>query len=140
MIIRTFEIDRRTGCELGVGGGITADSVPIREWYECLHKAAPLVGGRAAAGSTRRWPTSPDRPTADAGRGRRVRVDAGRRAARSSGWPGTWPGWTGPCRELYGLGLPADLAGPAAGAPADGPDAAERVGPAGRGAAQRRRR
>ena len=38
--------DRRPArCELGVGGGITVDSVPIREWYECLHKAAPLVGG-----------------------------------------------------------------------------------------------
>jgi para-aminobenzoate synthetase component 1 len=27
---------------LGVGGGITADSDPVREWEECLHKAAPL--------------------------------------------------------------------------------------------------
>mgnify|MGYP000660386937 CR=1 FL=1 len=30
---------------LGVGGGITADSDPAREWEECLHKAAPIVGG-----------------------------------------------------------------------------------------------
>ena len=35
---------------LGVGGGITVDSVPVAEWAECLHKAAPLV--TAAAGAT----------------------------------------------------------------------------------------
>ncbi|MDP9115792.1 MAG: aminodeoxychorismate synthase component I, partial [Actinomycetota bacterium] len=40
--IRTFEIaDGRL--ELGVGGGVTADSVPMLEWRECLHKAAPLM-------------------------------------------------------------------------------------------------
>jgi para-aminobenzoate synthetase/4-amino-4-deoxychorismate lyase len=45
--IRTFEIgDGRL--ELGVGGGITADSVPVLEWRECGHKAAPLL---AAAGA-----------------------------------------------------------------------------------------
>ena len=51
MIIRTFEISD-AAVELGVGGGITVDSVPIREWYECLHKAEPLVqavGGELAA-------------------------------------------------------------------------------------------
>jgi para-aminobenzoate synthetase/4-amino-4-deoxychorismate lyase len=46
--IRTFEI---TGdqLQLGVGGGITADSVPMQEWHECLVKAAPLLalGGEA---------------------------------------------------------------------------------------------
>ncbi len=42
VIIRTFEIDGDQ-IELGVGGGITVDSVPVREWYECLHKAEPLV-------------------------------------------------------------------------------------------------
>ena len=40
--IRTFEIaDARI--ELGVGGGVTVESVPMREWHECLDKAAPLV-------------------------------------------------------------------------------------------------
>ena len=40
--IRSFEIaDGRI--ELGVGGGVTADSVPMLEWRECLHKAAPLL-------------------------------------------------------------------------------------------------
>lgn len=48
--IRTFEItgDR---FELGVGGGITADSVPLAEWRECRVKAAPLL---ALAGGS--WP------------------------------------------------------------------------------------
>ena len=47
VLIRTFEIDRQR-IELGVGGGITVDSVPVREWRECLHKAEPLA---VAAGS-----------------------------------------------------------------------------------------
>jgi para-aminobenzoate synthetase/4-amino-4-deoxychorismate lyase len=45
--IRTFEIAYGR-IELGVGGGITADSVPMLEWRECLHKAAPLL---SAAGT-----------------------------------------------------------------------------------------
>ena len=48
VIIRTFEIDG-AAIELGVGGGITVDSVPVREWYECLHKAEPLVHALGAA-------------------------------------------------------------------------------------------
>lgn len=45
--IRSFEIaDGRI--ELGVGGGITADSVPMLEWRECLHKAAPLLSALGA--------------------------------------------------------------------------------------------
>ncbi|AXB48754.1 aminodeoxychorismate synthase component I [Amycolatopsis albispora] len=39
--IRTFELHAGR-LWLGVGGGITADSDPAREWQECLHKAAPL--------------------------------------------------------------------------------------------------
>ena len=31
------------GSMLGVGGGITADSDPVAEWQECLHKAAPIL-------------------------------------------------------------------------------------------------
>jgi para-aminobenzoate synthetase component I len=44
--IRTFEI-AGDSWQLGVGGGITADSVPMQEWQECLVKAAPLlaIGG-----------------------------------------------------------------------------------------------
>jgi len=40
--IRTFEIEDGR-IELGVGGGVTADSVPMLEWRECLDKAAPLM-------------------------------------------------------------------------------------------------
>jgi para-aminobenzoate synthetase component 1 len=41
--IRTVEFDVAGNAVLGVGGGITADSDPDREWDECLHKAAPIV-------------------------------------------------------------------------------------------------
>jgi para-aminobenzoate synthetase / 4-amino-4-deoxychorismate lyase len=68
--IRTFEIaDGRI--ELGVGGGITADSVPMLEWQECLHKARPLIaatGGRllSAGGGSPRGPLAPLGPVGDA--------------------------------------------------------------------------
>jgi para-aminobenzoate synthetase component I len=42
--IRTVEFDVAGNAVLGVGGGITADSDPDREWDECLHKAAPIIG------------------------------------------------------------------------------------------------
>lgn len=42
--IRTVEFDADGSAVLGVGGGITADSDPDREWEECLHKAAAIVG------------------------------------------------------------------------------------------------
>jgi para-aminobenzoate synthetase component I len=41
--IRTVEFDASGNAVLGVGGGITADSDPDREWDECLHKAAPII-------------------------------------------------------------------------------------------------
>ena len=44
--IRTVEFDADGNAVLGVGGGITADSDPDREWDECLHKAAPIIGYR----------------------------------------------------------------------------------------------
>jgi para-aminobenzoate synthetase/4-amino-4-deoxychorismate lyase len=106
--IRTFEIaDGRI--ELGVGGGITADSVPMLEWQECLHKAAPLL---AAAGARPAVPTrpvggGPDTWQRDGGLletilgldGAPVRLaDHLARLDRS-------------CRELYGAGLPRELAG-----------------------------
>jgi para-aminobenzoate synthetase/4-amino-4-deoxychorismate lyase len=40
--IRTFELAGGR-IELGVGGGITADSVPELEWRECAQKAVPLL-------------------------------------------------------------------------------------------------
>lgn len=42
--IRTVEFGADGSAVLGVGGGITADSDPDREWDECLHKAVPIVG------------------------------------------------------------------------------------------------
>jgi para-aminobenzoate synthetase component I len=42
--IRTVEFGADGSAVLGVGGGITADSDPDREWDECLHKAAPVIG------------------------------------------------------------------------------------------------
>ncbi len=41
--IRTVEFDASGNAVFGVGGGITADSDPDREWDECLHKAAPII-------------------------------------------------------------------------------------------------
>ncbi|ATD70056.1 MULTISPECIES: aminodeoxychorismate synthase component I [Gordonia] len=43
--IRTVEIAPDGGIALGVGGGITIDSVPDDEWQECLDKAASIVAG-----------------------------------------------------------------------------------------------
>ncbi len=54
--IRTVEFGADGSAVLGVGGGITADSDPDREWDECLHKAAPIVGATRTAGSARGGP------------------------------------------------------------------------------------
>jgi para-aminobenzoate synthetase component 1 len=51
--IRTVEFGADGSAVLGVGGGITADSDPDREWDECLHKAAPIVGATRTADSAR---------------------------------------------------------------------------------------
>jgi para-aminobenzoate synthetase / 4-amino-4-deoxychorismate lyase len=107
VIIRTFELSNGH-LQLGVGGGITVDSVPVREWYECLDKAAPLV---AAAGSVFDHeliaePAHADATLLAAGvfesilvvRGKIIRLAAHlARLDRS-------------CRELYGQGITDDLA------------------------------
>jgi para-aminobenzoate synthetase component 1 len=49
--IRTVEFDAVGTAVLGVGGGITADSDPAREWEECLHKAAPIIGTAGSVAS-----------------------------------------------------------------------------------------
>ncbi|MGD9529902.1 MAG: chorismate-binding protein, partial [Pseudonocardia sp.] len=41
--IRTLEVAAGGRTRLGVGGGITVDSAPWREWRECLDKAAPIL-------------------------------------------------------------------------------------------------
>ena len=105
--IRTFEIaDGRI--ELGVGGGITADSVPMLEWRECLHKAVPLLRAAGAATSPALHVAEPDAP-AELVRGGLLETLLGldgvpirladhlARLDRS-------------CRELYAAGLPDDVA------------------------------
>ncbi|MGZ8748164.1 MAG: aminodeoxychorismate synthase component I [Mycobacterium sp.] len=54
--IRTIEFDGRGNAVLGVGGGITADSDPDREWDECLYKAAPFIDIAGSAANTRAHP------------------------------------------------------------------------------------
>jgi len=47
--IRTVEFDASGNAVLGVGGGVTADSDPDREWDECLDKAAPIIDADGTA-------------------------------------------------------------------------------------------
>jgi len=57
--IRTVEFDPDGRAILGVGGGITADSDPDREWEECLHKAAATVSlslSREQSAASGRYP------------------------------------------------------------------------------------
>jgi para-aminobenzoate synthetase/4-amino-4-deoxychorismate lyase len=104
--IRSFEMTDGS-VELGIGGGITADSVPIREWYECWHKAAPLVaaaGAQLDAGLARS-PVAPSVTQLAAGLFESVLVVHGqpvRLAAHLARLDRS-------CRELYGEGPPADL-------------------------------
>lgn len=105
--IRSFEIaDGRI--ELGVGGGVTADSVPMLEWSECLHKAAPLLtalgaglAGDAAADTASAAPSQLAAglvETVACRDGHPLRMpDHLARLERSS-------------RELYRRGLPANVA------------------------------
>jgi para-aminobenzoate synthetase/4-amino-4-deoxychorismate lyase len=104
--IRTFEFDGDR-VQLGVGGGITADSVPMLEWRECLHKAAPLLAA-AATGYAAEVNSEPEPfATLRAGGlletvlvidGNAVRLDEHlARLDRS-------------LRELYGIGLADDVA------------------------------
>ena len=106
VLIRGFEVVGGR-IQLGVGGGITVDSVPIREWYECVHKAAPLI---AAAGgdldpALADEPASPPVDLVGAGVFESVLVRRGaplRLAAHLARLDLS-------CRELYGRGLPDDV-------------------------------
>jgi para-aminobenzoate synthetase / 4-amino-4-deoxychorismate lyase len=106
VIIRTFEATG-DGVELGVGGGITVDSVPIREWYECLHKAAPLVtaAGAQLTAELVDEPGPPDPGLVDAGVFESVLVAHGL-VVRLAGHLARLDR---SCRELFGLGLPDEL-------------------------------
>jgi para-aminobenzoate synthetase / 4-amino-4-deoxychorismate lyase len=108
VLIRTLECNRDR-IELGVGGGITVDSSPITEWYECLAKAAPLVSALGsqlhpelqvtAPRPSARWLAGGLLETMLATRSSVLRLAAHlARLDRS-------------CHELYGVGIPDDLAG-----------------------------
>ncbi len=105
--IRTFEIAGGR-IELGVGGGITADSVPMLEWRECLDKGTPLV---AAAGAALAPALRRPAPAVD-----RVRLGAGllETILAQDGYPLRLADHLArldrSCRELYGGGLPVDVA------------------------------
>ncbi|CAA9385484.1 MAG: Para-aminobenzoate synthase, aminase component [uncultured Propionibacteriaceae bacterium] len=107
VVIRSLEL---TGgrLELGVGGGITADSVPIREWQECLDKAVAVV---AAAGSTldgelRDVAVLPRPDLRSSGVFESVLV-VGSRALRLADHLARLDR---SCRELYGAGVPEPVA------------------------------
>lgn len=61
VVIRTLEIANGVA-EIGVGGGVTTDSVPQLEWQECLDKLAPVAEACEAtiAQESRGW-VSPNR-------------------------------------------------------------------------------
>ena len=104
--IRSFEVVGDS-VELGVGGGITADSVPVLEWYECWHKAAPLV----AAAGTRLDPALPRTPMAPTAS--RLRSGVFESVLVADGRPLRLAAHLArldrSCRELYGQGVPDDL-------------------------------
>ncbi|MFN2559763.1 MAG: aminodeoxychorismate synthase component I [Jatrophihabitans sp.] len=103
--IRTFEIaDGRI--ELGVGGGITADSVPMLEWQECGHKAAPLL---AAAEAVRELEEPPARADRNLLAGGLLETVLGRDGVAVR-LPDHLARLDRSCRELFGCGLPGDLA------------------------------
>ncbi len=104
--IRTLEIvDGRAA--LGVGGGITVDSVPIREWAECLDKAAAVV---RASGSTLdpalRPAVAPVPPGLVAAGVVETMAAVGSTVLRLAGHLDRLDR---SCRELYGVGLTDDL-------------------------------
>jgi para-aminobenzoate synthetase/4-amino-4-deoxychorismate lyase len=105
--IRSFEI--ADGCiELGVGGGVTADSVPMLEWRECLHKAAPLLSA-VGASLAEEGAADAATPTAEQLSGGLLETLACR-----GGQPLRLADHLGRLdrsgRELYRRGLPSDLA------------------------------
>ena len=118
--IRTFEVtgDR---FELGVGGGITADSVPMQEWQECLVKVAPLLALGTQRSDGPHGSDGPDDTGGSDGAGRPVPPPAvvrvgdglietmlavdGRIVARAD----HLARMAASCLELYRLDLPSDL-------------------------------
>jgi branched-subunit amino acid aminotransferase/4-amino-4-deoxychorismate lyase len=107
VLIRTLECNDRK-IELGIGGGITADSVATSEWDECLAKAAPLVSAlgsdmdpdlQPSVPPISHWQRSGGLLETMLAMGSSVRRLAAHLARLDRS-----------CRELYGEGLPDDLA------------------------------
>jgi para-aminobenzoate synthetase/4-amino-4-deoxychorismate lyase len=110
--IRTFEITGNR-FELGVGGGITADSVPLAEWRECQVKAAPLL---ALAGAGWPEPAGPDRSDVEwADRGEGIFETLLCRDGRLVAAADHLARLEASCLELYGTALPSGLADRLAG-------------------------
>ncbi len=57
--IRTVQIEPDGTMGLGVGGGITIDSDPHREWQECLDKAASIITLTSSPGTVNDDPEPP---------------------------------------------------------------------------------
>jgi para-aminobenzoate synthetase/4-amino-4-deoxychorismate lyase len=107
VLIRTLECSEHK-IELGVGGGITADSVATSEWDECLAKAAPLVSAlgsdmdpdlKPSVPPISQWQRSGGLLETMLAIGSSVRRLAAHLARLDRS-----------CRELYGEGPPDDLA------------------------------
>jgi len=109
--IRTFEIGPADGgkrpFELGVGGGITAESVPMMEWRECLIKASPLL---AVAGDPVIATPTPIPPEVDPSVGifdTMLSVDG-----RIEGLSDHITRLSLSCLEVYGIEPPTDVLAP----------------------------
>lgn len=103
--IRTFEIAGGR-IELGVGGGITADSVPMLEWQECGHKTAPLL---TAADAERELHDPPARADRTMLAGGLLETVLGRDGVAIR-LPDHLARLDRSCRELFGGGVPGGLA------------------------------
>jgi len=108
VLIRTLECTRDR-IELGVGGGITVDSSPITEWYECLAKAAPLVSALGSKLHPELQVAAPQPSARQLAGGLfetmlAIRSSVLRLAAHLARLDRS-------CHELYSVGIPDDLAG-----------------------------
>jgi para-aminobenzoate synthetase / 4-amino-4-deoxychorismate lyase len=101
--IRTFEITGNR-FELGAGGGITADSVPMAEWQECRIKVAPLLALADA-----RWPGPADVDSERADHSEGIFDTLLCRDGRLIGLADHLARLEASCLELYGSGLPPGL-------------------------------
>lgn len=57
--IRTIEANATGDCQLGVGGGITIDSDPDKEWHECVVKGSSIVELHSLSPTSKRNESNP---------------------------------------------------------------------------------